>query len=120
MKFMCLVLLDADLARDMTEEDWKRFEAECLAYDRRWLAAGKYLTSSALDPPETARTVRVRGGHAIVTDGPFVETKEHLAGILLLEAVDIAEASRIAAESPFAFIGAMEVRPVMDFGGTRS
>lgn len=114
MKFMCLVLHDPELSGGMTEEDWKAFSAECLAYDRRWLAAGNYITSAALENASTARTLRVRSGEAFATDGPFMETKEQIAGILLLEARDMAEAVAIATESPFARIGALEVRTVAD------
>jgi hypothetical protein len=68
-----------------------------------------------LEPPETATTVRVRGGETIVTDGPFVETKEALGGYFLLEADDLDTAIEIASRVPAARIGgAVEVRPVRE------
>lgn len=114
MKFMFLVLQDIRLSGRMTEGDWKAFSDECLAYDRRWLKRGKYRVSWALEGPETATTVRVRSGEAIVTDGPFMETKEQVSGVLLLDAEDGEEAEAIAAECPFTRIGAVEMRATVD------
>jgi hypothetical protein len=75
---------------------------------------------AALHPTSTATTVRVtgaRGGDVVTSDGPYAETKEALTGFYLIEAADLDEALRIAAEIPAAWDGAVEVRPVIDFGG---
>jgi hypothetical protein len=72
------------------------------------------LGGEALQPVETATTVRVRQGSVSVTDGPFAETKEHLAGFYLIEAADLNEAIRIASQIPPARAGSIEVRPVRD------
>ena len=69
----------------------------------------------ALQPTRTAKTVRVREGKRLATDGPFAETKEHLSGFYLVEANDAAEAQRIAAKIPAARFGSIEVRPIMKF-----
>lgn len=74
---------------------------------------------AALYPTSTATTVRVtgaRGGNVVTSDGPYAETKEALTGFYLIEAADLDEALRIAAEIPAAWDGAVEVRPVIDFG----
>jgi len=74
---------------------------------------------AALYPTSTATTVRVtgaRGGDLVTSDGPYAETKEALTGFYLIEAADLDEAVRIAAEIPAAWDGAVEVRPVIDFG----
>jgi len=74
---------------------------------------------AALYPTSTATTVRVtgaRGGDVITSDGPYAETKEALTGFYLIEAADLDEAVRIAAEIPAAWDGAVEVRPVIEFG----
>ena len=74
---------------------------------------------AALHPTSTATTVRVkgaRGGDVLLSDGPYAETKEALTGFYLLEAADLDEAVRIAADIPGAWNGAVEVRPVVDFG----
>jgi hypothetical protein len=71
---------------------------------------------SALYPTSTATTVRVRGGRGgdvVTSDGPYAETKEVLGGFYLIEAVDLDEAVRIAAQIPAAWSGAVEVRPVI-------
>jgi hypothetical protein len=74
---------------------------------------------AALYPTATATTVRVtggRGGDVVASDGPYAETKEALTGFYLLEAADLDEAVRLAAEIPAAWNGAVEVRPLIDFG----
>ena len=70
---------------------------------------------NALQPTGTAKTVRVRNGKPSNTDGPFAETKEQLGGYYLIEATDINEAAKIAAEIPGARFGSIEVRPIMTF-----
>lgn len=75
---------------------------------------------AALYQTSTATTVRVtgaRGGDVVTSDGPYAETKEALTGFYLIEAADLDEAVRIAADLPAAWDGAVEVRPVIDFGG---
>ena len=71
--------------------------------------------SNALQPTETATTVRVRNGKVMTTDGPFAETKEQLGGYYLIEAPDKAAAAAIAAKIPGARFGCIEVRPIMVF-----
>ena len=75
---------------------------------------------AALYQTSTATTVRVRGGKGgdvVATDGPYAETKEALTGFYLLECADLDEAIKLAAQIPGAWDGAVEVRPVIDFGG---
>jgi hypothetical protein len=70
---------------------------------------------NALQPVATAKTVRVRENKALITDGPFAETKEQLGGYYLVEASSIDEAAKIAAKIPWAPHGSIEVRPIMVF-----
>jgi len=70
---------------------------------------------NALQPTPTAKTVRVRDGKLLVTDGPFAETKEQLGGYYLVEANNADEAISIAAKVPWARYGSIEVRPIMTF-----
>jgi len=86
--------------------------ADCVRYDAEIRASGHCIASEALQPVSTATTVRVRGGKLSVTDGPFAETKEQLAGFYLVEARDLNEAIQIAAKIPPAEVGCIEVRPV--------
>lgn len=85
MKFMCLVILDADLAERMQPADWASMGAESKAYDRSLMDRGVYVHAEALESREAARTVRVRGGQAMTTDGPFMESKEAIAGFILVD-----------------------------------
>lgn len=74
--------------------------------------SGRMLAAEALQPVETATTVRLRGGKLSITDGPFAETKEQLAGFYLVDARDLNEALQIAGKIPAARVGSVEVRPV--------
>jgi hypothetical protein len=80
-------------------------------------ASGKYLAASPLQPTATARTVRVRDGQSIVTDGPFAETREQLGGYFMIDAKDLDEAISIAARIPGARRGTVEIRPVVELTG---
>jgi hypothetical protein len=76
---------------------------------------GVRLYGSELEPPGSARTVRVRDSRAIVTDGPFAETKEQIAGFDVLECADLDEAIEVAGRHPMARLGILEVRPFWPF-----
>jgi hypothetical protein len=83
-------------------------------------AADKIRGGAALYPTSTATTVRVKGGKAgevVTSDGPYAETKEVLGGFYLIECADLDEAIAVAATIPGAWNGAVEVRPVINFGG---
>lgn len=105
MKYLCLVYLDERRLDELADED-------CVDYDAQIRGSGHCLASEALEPVRTATTVRVRNGKVSLTDGPFAETKEQLAGFYMIEARDLNEAIRIAAEIPPARVGSIEVRPV--------
>jgi hypothetical protein len=77
---------------------------------------GLRVTGDALAVETEASVVRVREGKVLVTDGPFLETKEALGGFDLLECRDIAEAIEVAAAHPYASRGVMEIRPITDLG----
>ena len=76
--------------------------------------AGQYVHASPVHPAATATLVRVKDGKTVVTDGPFIETREQMAGYFLIEAKDHAEAVAVALRVPGATIGTVEVRPVRD------
>lgn len=105
MKYLCLVYLDENRLNELPDE-------ECVAYDRLIRASGHCLASEALQSVHTATTVRVRQGKLAVTDGPFAETKEQLAGFYMIEAQDLNEAIQVAARNPPARVGSIEVRPI--------
>jgi len=105
MKYLLLVYGEEDKVRNVDD-------LHCLDFDRSVRESGHCIASEALQPVATATTVRVRNGRATVTDGPFAETKECLAGFYMIEAKDLDEALRIAARIPPAEVGSIEVRPV--------
>jgi hypothetical protein len=107
MKYLCLVYLDQD--------NWSAVpDRECFNSGNALREAGKLLSAEPLHPAGTAKTVRVRNGKLSVTDGPFAETKEILAGFYLVEAKDEDEALAIAAKIPPVRTGCVEVRPVRE------
>ena len=105
MKYLCLVYGEEQAMQSMKDE-------HCLAFDAGVRASGHCIASEALQPVASATTVRVRNGKVSVTDGPFAETKECLAGFYLIEARDLNEAIQIASKIPPATIGSIEVRPI--------
>jgi hypothetical protein len=105
MKYLCLVYGEEDKIRTMDDH-------ECLAFDQGLRDSGHCVASEALQPVETATTVRVRNGKVSVSDGPFAETKEALAGFYLIDARDLNEAIQLASKIPPARVGSIEVRPV--------
>jgi hypothetical protein len=111
VKYLCLVYGEEKQMAAMIDD-------HCMAYDQALRNAGKCLASEALQPVHTATTVRVRQGKVSVTDGPFAETKECLAGFYLIDAVDLNDAIQIASQIPPAEIGSIEIRPVRELTST--
>lgn len=111
MKYLCLVYLDERRLAELPDED-------CVAYDTAIRNSGHCLASEALESVQTATTVRVRDGKMSITDGPFAETKEQLAGFYMLEASDLNEAVQLAAGIPPARVGCIEVRPIRPIRAT--
>ena len=110
MKFVCLVYGEEPLVRTVPD-------AECMANGVALKASGHYLAAEALQPVTDAVTVRVRHGAISVTDGPFAETKEQLAGFYLIEAKDLDEAVEWSKKMPhLAYGGSVEVRPIWEMG----
>lgn len=112
MKYMFLIYLDEAKFAVMTQDERDGFVAGMLNYDEELMASGHYLTSEPLKQPSEAVTVRKWSGTLTTTDGPFMETKEHLSGFFLVEARDINEAILLAGRMPLASVGSIEVRPL--------
>jgi hypothetical protein len=89
-------------------------DRECADCGEGLRQSGRLLAAEPLEPVETATSVRIRNGQLTITDGPFAETKEQLAGFYLVEAADLDEAIQIAAKIPPAREGTIEVRPVRE------
>jgi hypothetical protein len=78
------------------------------------MAGGHWLDGQELDAPATAKTIRIRDGERLVTDGPYAETKEQIGGMFLIEAEDLDQAIAIAAKVPVAERASVEIRPLAD------
>ena len=113
MRYLLLVCWDAGKMDAQTEPDSAAAPVE---ETFPWLddlqARGIWVPGDQLAPPRRARSVRVRDGRAIVTDGPFAETKEAVGGFDLIECGSLDEAVEIAAGHPLAQTGTIEVRPL--------
>jgi len=105
MKYLLLVYLDEKRLHELPDED-------CVDFDTAIRKSGHCIASEALESVQTATSVRVRNGKVSVTDGPFAETKEQLAGFYMIEARDLDEAIQLASKIPPARVGSIEVRPI--------
>ena len=112
MKYMLLVCWDAERmnAREEPQPGDAR-DDEGFPWLNDLQARGKWVTGDQLAPPRRARSVRVRDGKRLVTDGPFAETKELVGGFDIIEAASLDEAVEIAGRHPVAEVGTIEVRP---------
>lgn len=113
MRYLCIVHADPVAMAALSPAEGRALSAECGAYDQSLIARGKLIAAEALASPKTARIVRTKGGRAVVTDGPYAESKEVLCGFLFIEAESFAEAVDIAHKCPMSRVGAIEVRPQM-------
>jgi hypothetical protein len=105
MKYLCLVYLDEKRLDEVPDE-------HCVEFDTALRKSGHCIASEALESVQTATTVRVRNDKVSITDGPFAETKEQLAGFYMIEAKDLNEAIQLASKIPPARVGSVELRPI--------
>lgn len=117
MKFMLIVHHDEEAFNKIEKEKRQQMLAESIELTHQLHAAGQYLSASPLQPAATAVMVRVREGKPLVTDGPFAETREQIAGYFLIDAKGFDEAVGIATRVPGARIGTVEVRPLIEITG---
>lgn len=115
MRYMLLIYLDEEQAVKETERQECYVESAQLAQELH--ASGHFLAANPLFPTSTAKTIRVRDGKPLVTDGPFAETREQLGGYFLVDTEDLDIAIGIAERIPAARFGTVEIRPVMDIPG---
>ncbi|MGH7265839.1 MAG: YciI family protein [Candidatus Rokuibacteriota bacterium] len=114
MKYLCLVYFEEKKLDVLSGTERDALVGEALAYDEELRESGHYIVSDALQPVQTATTVRVRNGRVSTTDGPFAETKEQLGGFILIDARDLNDAIRVASKIPPARLGSIEVRPILE------
>lgn len=114
MRYLCLVYSVEDPANALSASEEQALIDESLEYDEQLRKSGHFITADALQLPEAGAIVHVRSGRVSVTDGPFAETKEHVAGFVLIEARDLNEAIQVASKIPPARYGFVEVRPIRE------
>ena len=117
MRYLCLAYGDEERMNALTKAEFEALVEKCKVHDEELRRTGKVLMTESLEWATT--TIRSVGGKVVVTDGPFVETKEKAGGLFIIEARDLNEAIRIASLHPAAQLGedrgwAIEVRPIAD------
>ncbi len=120
MKYLTLIHIDPTLMAELPDAEYDRLMRGCFEKADALQQDGCLLGSQQLEDPGSARTLRVRDGISRVTDGPFAETREFLAGFNLIEADSMDEAMCIAQQFPWARFGSIEVRPVRDLQVVRA
>jgi hypothetical protein len=115
MRYLCIIYDDEKAWANFSPAEQEKGMAAYYAFDDSIKKSGHHRVGEALQPTNTATTVRVRNGKISTTDGPYVETKEQLGGFYLIEARDLNDAIQVAARIPSAMWGAIEVRPIQEF-----
>jgi hypothetical protein len=117
MKAMILAYeTSADFEKRRNKSQYEAYMGEWRSYGDSLIKAGVFIGGAALEGPETATTLSVRGGRRTVEDGPFADSKEQLGGYFLIEARSLDHAAKLAQGCPAARSGRVEVRLIPDFG----
>jgi hypothetical protein len=116
MQYLLLIYNDEQTWGKMTEPEHNKLMGEFMQFTQAIGASGHFKAGSQLQPTAKAKSVQVRDGKRVVTDGPFAETREQLGGYYLIEAKDLDEAIEIAARIPSSRLGTVEVRPLVQMG----
>lgn len=116
MQYLLLIYEDEKIWGGYSEAQAGAILDEYRTFTQDIVQSGHFKAGEALQPTGTARTVRVRDGETITSDGPFAETREQLGGYYLVEAKDMEEALAIGKRIPAAKSGIIEVRPIQTFG----
>lgn len=117
MKYLCLAYGNEEHMQALSKEEFEQLVEKCKVHDQELHSTGKVLMTESLEWATT--TIRSRNGKVVVTDGPYIESKEKAGGLFIIEARDLNEAIRIASLHPAAHLGeaqgwAIEVRPIAD------
>ena len=115
MRYLCLIYDEEKKLGAMAKSESDAFMGEYFAFTEGIKQSGHFLGGEALQPVQTATTVRVRNGKVSTTDGPFAETKEQLGGYYIVNAKDLNDAIQVASKIPSARLGSVEVRPIQEF-----
>jgi hypothetical protein len=121
MKYMCLGYMDEKKWEQMSESEKNTIYDACFPYDDELRAKGHFLTGEGLESSSATVSIRIKNGKVSVTDGPFIETKEQLGGVAIMEAKDLNEAIALFSKHPALGVGAtgFEIRPIVDMTAVR-
>jgi hypothetical protein len=114
MRYVLLIYGSEEDSARMAEEERTALMQAHAVFANEALKRGLLTGGEALQPTNTATTIRIRHGKTLVTDGPFAETKEQLAGTYVLNCKDLDEAIEMAARIPDALTGSVEIRSVLE------
>lgn len=117
MKYVCLGYIAPNKFESMSPSEQAALIDECFAYDDELRKNGHWAGGEGLQGPKTAATLWWKDGKAVVTDGPYAETKEQIGGILFLEARDLNHAIQLMSKHPGVKAGPFEIRPAQDLSG---
>lgn len=118
MKYMLLIYQNPAAFQTLSEEERNAVFADVDTIMKELTESGEWIGGEGLADPSQTKTVKVRDGVPAVTDGPYLEAKEHLVGYCMFECESIERATEIATRWPDARYWAVEVRPLMSAGGT--
>ena len=113
MKYLLLIYENEGVTAGLSEAEQGQIFEEYMTYTQDIKKKGQMIAGEALQPVNTATTVRVKNGKTLTTDGPFAETREQLGGFYMVEAKDLDEAIGLAARIPASRTGSIEVRPIL-------
>jgi hypothetical protein len=114
MRYMLLIYASEEDYSHMTSAEHSTIMQGHGTFAQEAMQRGILMGGAPLQPISTARTVRIRKGKTLVTDGPFAETKEQLAGTYILDCKNLDEAIELATKIPDALYGSIEIRPVLN------
>lgn len=114
MKYLCLIYLNEKEFDALPAKEVNRLNAGHLALNEQLRASGHLIEAEALQPSGQTATLRLRNGKATITDGPFTEAKELVAGFYFIDAADLDEAVGIATRFPSAPLATIEIRPIRE------
>jgi hypothetical protein len=117
MKYLCLAYYDVVKFQAITEQELRDLEAQCPKYDEALRATGQLVMQGSLADPGAGASIRPWKGKPVMTDGPFIETKEQIGGLFIIEAKSLADALLVASNHPAARVGeavgwGLDIRPI--------
>jgi hypothetical protein len=116
VKYLCIAFQDQEKLDAYSDAEFGQIMERVQLYLEDLQDHGNFVDASRLQPASSGAVIKVRGGQMTISDGPFIETREQIAGYYLIEANDLNDAIRIASKSPSAHLGTVEVRPLKALG----